>query len=504
MIVWLASYPRSGNTLFRIVLDKIGLGPTYSVHDDKAFSRLELKDVVGHEDLPEGGLEALRQARELYFVKTHGLPVQDGSPAVYIVRDGRDSIASHAHYLRKIENTPSPLPQLIARLIHGKASGFGNWSEHVRLWLRHRQPAPVLVRYEDLAHDPMGTVLSALESLGIEIPGQAEEVKIPGFDELNQASSDFFRKGVSGAWKEDFDKDLERHFWRWNRLGMRLTGYESPADHLPSPASSGLPVLEPDRLIPDMQELKPIEEEICMPPYYGPKDKSDFHILINLAISRSVREVFEFGTARGNTVANLCKYTDARITTLNALPEETSGTFRTYDLDQNQIGSVYRDHGYRDRVQQILEDSMNFIPEEYNPGVTYDMVIIDACHDFEYVLNDFLTIREKVGQNGCVLFHDCDPEMTGHLGGVWTACSHLYHCGFDIHHIKGSWWGYWSPAMQTREIDGDYLELLAGIVELLRTDGLEIDRLNAEVYKYRHIPAHQWVANFFFKRRTRK
>ena len=34
MVVWLASYPRSGNTFLRIVLHRLYGVPTYSVYDD--------------------------------------------------------------------------------------------------------------------------------------------------------------------------------------------------------------------------------------------------------------------------------------------------------------------------------------------------------------------------------------------------------------------------------------------------------------------------------------
>ena len=40
-------------------------------------------------------------ASDIYFVKTHELPTEnDNSPAIYLVRDGRDVLMSYAHYIQ--------------------------------------------------------------------------------------------------------------------------------------------------------------------------------------------------------------------------------------------------------------------------------------------------------------------------------------------------------------------------------------------------------------------
>lgn len=59
MIVWLASYPRSGNTYLRMLLHQLHGLKTYSVYDDPLLELLDgSAEAVGHEKLP-GSLDGL-------------------------------------------------------------------------------------------------------------------------------------------------------------------------------------------------------------------------------------------------------------------------------------------------------------------------------------------------------------------------------------------------------------------------------------------------------------
>src|SRR5437879_528140 len=80
----LASYPRSGNTFFRVILShRYGL----TVHTDRP------------PPAEWGKIGLVAGAGEPLFYKTHGLPeAGDTRPAVYIVRDGRDALVSYAHF----------------------------------------------------------------------------------------------------------------------------------------------------------------------------------------------------------------------------------------------------------------------------------------------------------------------------------------------------------------------------------------------------------------------
>ena len=99
MLVWIASYPRSGNSLFRITLrDAFGVDRIGNVHrPDLALGYVadrprEERDAalppefagLARDEL----LEAVRERPEPYFLKTHRLADSaDPSPCIYLVRE---------------------------------------------------------------------------------------------------------------------------------------------------------------------------------------------------------------------------------------------------------------------------------------------------------------------------------------------------------------------------------------------------------------------------------
>src|SRR5262245_61488963 len=96
MIVWLASYPRSGNTFLRAALH--GLYGCQSIDRYTANRPLSSQVPYGFSmRLPKDtSLEELAKSNSLYAVKTHDLPSSDCHPAIYLVRDGRDALVSYA------------------------------------------------------------------------------------------------------------------------------------------------------------------------------------------------------------------------------------------------------------------------------------------------------------------------------------------------------------------------------------------------------------------------
>ena len=76
MIVWLASYPRSGNTFFRVVLNSVFNIKTYSIYNDTSDIGADEKtsEIVGHQFLPEDfNLNDARASDTIYYIKTHEL-----------------------------------------------------------------------------------------------------------------------------------------------------------------------------------------------------------------------------------------------------------------------------------------------------------------------------------------------------------------------------------------------------------------------------------------------
>lgn len=238
MIVWLASYPRSGNTYYRLLLHHLYGQCTYSQYNDALFMEMGAQGIIGHEQLPAPLSELDGEAR-LYFVKTHDLPV-DHRPAICLVRDGRDVMVSFARYNKTYApnqpdraSNPQPVDaetfSTSLRKLITVSKQFGGWSRNVLSWLsRDRGAGLVVVRYEDLLRDPAGELVRSLGVLNIsfERGGGA----LPSFEELHRRWPEFFRKGKTGSWREEMTDELHELFWQHHGDAMRALGYaQEPA-----------------------------------------------------------------------------------------------------------------------------------------------------------------------------------------------------------------------------------------------------------------------------------
>ena len=228
MIVWLASYPRSGNTFFRVVLHHVYNLKTFSVYDE---AEAGVADVTGHEKLP-APLTELAAAPETYFIKTHNLP-QDNAPAVYLVRDGRDALVSHANYLLSFRMKEKEIPlshapvrrfeQVLEDLIADKPR-FGGWSGNVRAWVGRPMARTVVIRFEDLIASPQSEVEKGVAALGLNLAALSGEV-VPDFAALQAQSPEFFRRGKAGAWRDEMPERLHQLFLRHHRVVLEQFGY---------------------------------------------------------------------------------------------------------------------------------------------------------------------------------------------------------------------------------------------------------------------------------------
>lgn len=216
-----------------------------------------------------------------------------------------------------------------------------------------------------------------------------------------------------------------------------------------------LPQISLRDLAPDAALPQPvIEDDRNLPPRPGVAWRTsrwrrirlthdDVTPLLRLVMHLEPRLVLELGTAHGNATANICRFSEARVITVNALPEQLSGSVTTFGLSREEIGRVYRAHGFADRVTQVYANTLAFSPADHADAGTVDLAIIDACHDYEYVKADFLTVVPMIRAGGMVLLHDTHPSRAGHLRESYDACVWLRGQGFDIRHIRGTWWACW-------------------------------------------------------------
>jgi hypothetical protein len=193
MIIWLASYPRSGNTATRMMLHHAFGIKTYSLYDDKRRigARLAVREAVGHQSHALSQQEFYKQASssdEVYFVKTHDAP-QDDAKAIYIVRDGRAAAVSYFHYLKKF--APERSHDLTLRDVILGRCGFNSWSEHFAAWSPQRRPDTLLIHFNDIARNPARVVDAVAAFIG----RQPQSLDLPNFSDLQKMDADFFRSG---------------------------------------------------------------------------------------------------------------------------------------------------------------------------------------------------------------------------------------------------------------------------------------------------------------------
>lgn len=223
-IVWVSSYPRSGNTFLRIVMHRLYGVRTSVIYDVDGVAERLGPALIGFEERP-GTLAAMRDSPVPHFVKTHrqrDAEVSEADRAICLVRDGRDAIVSWGHY--ESERTGRDFRAEVRRAIERrKPLGTGSWGRTVLSWVRPVASHRVLLRYEDLIVDPVGSVGRVLPGLS-PLPGAS----VPSFAELHGVDPGFFRRGLIATHRTELPEDLHRLFWADpdNALAMSLLGYE--------------------------------------------------------------------------------------------------------------------------------------------------------------------------------------------------------------------------------------------------------------------------------------
>lgn len=196
-IVWLASYPRSGNTLLRILLAEHFGVSSYSVYteenDIRRNERLIAKVVPAGQISSVDQLRRLRDSRELSFVKTHGRPnrlLSKADSVIYCHRDIREVVGSYSEYSTNFASADERLT--IEQVATGRTP-FGLWSSHARDWLHSSLPHIQVVSYAELA--TRGTeVMSELAGF-LDLPVGEQPAEID-FLSLRDLDNKFFTKGL--------------------------------------------------------------------------------------------------------------------------------------------------------------------------------------------------------------------------------------------------------------------------------------------------------------------
>ena len=207
-IIWLASYPRSGNTLLRTILWQCFGLPSGSIYPEDLKGNQELADYVGHIERGPNN-ETSFPAGSYPMMKTHE-HAKDDNHAIYVVRDGRDAIVS----LWKFYRGELSIDELI-----GGDPRFGTWSDHVRSWNPWERPGTLLLRYEDMTSDLPGILSKISKTLGREILKES----LPDRESIAAVDGRYVRAG--GDWTPKLSSSQLARFIDLNGEMLVRAGY---------------------------------------------------------------------------------------------------------------------------------------------------------------------------------------------------------------------------------------------------------------------------------------
>ncbi len=271
-IVWLASYPKSGNTWLRIFIANYIVNGSKPVPINEVY-RFMLGDtlahtyrlVAGREDintsdpvemvaLRDGVLRGIvANGADVNMVKTHNIretaygveliPDKYTRSSIYVVRNPLDMILSYAkHHNGTLEDNVEAISRSDNVTLgdhKGVITFMGSWSEHVESWLAPAPYPQLMLRYEDMLEKPEETFGSVVTHIGLpldkarlqkaiefssfrELTKQEAET---GFREKSEFAEKFFSVGKSGHWKRDLPAKHAKRIMKDHHKVMEKLGY---------------------------------------------------------------------------------------------------------------------------------------------------------------------------------------------------------------------------------------------------------------------------------------
>ncbi len=275
-IVWLASYPKSGNTWLRMLLNNYFWGKeekqdlnrldltTYGGSSKSSYRQVTSLnvDTLSDQDImgltPSAHAYIASKQDGLVFVKTHNIlstyfdiplitpEVTQG--VLYVIRNPLDTVLSVAdHYgldldrainfINNVNGSTAPNETMVRQI-------FSSWTKNVEHWTLDPRLPVLAIRYEDLHAQPLETFTNVIKFLhqepDVKLIARAVKQssfkslknmeKRDGFDEKSRHSKAFFRSGKTGQWKaklskDQIDKVVQGNYVQMKRFGYLPTGY---------------------------------------------------------------------------------------------------------------------------------------------------------------------------------------------------------------------------------------------------------------------------------------
>lgn len=251
-IIWLASFPKSGNTWTRVLLANYFMPPgeapdintlhRFTTGDTRQdfFDRVHGKPYVAR-NFDEWLMIRPKVMRAIaaskpghHFVKTHCqcrpigpydlIPPETTAAAIYIMRNPFDVVLSYARHMN--EDVDSAITRMTdPKAVNIRPSGIcefvGRWDEHIETWLGAPGLPLHVMRYEDMLADIEGQMRALLGFLRVPVQdGQMRRaIRAASFDSLKKQEQQkgfrerpaemkqFFKTGRAGGWRNELNPE---------------------------------------------------------------------------------------------------------------------------------------------------------------------------------------------------------------------------------------------------------------------------------------------------------
>ena len=279
MIIWIASYPKSGNTWVRSIISSLiysndgnfdfDLLKKIQQYPSQKYFKNFTKDFQNINEIKKYWIESqdiINLDKEVKFFKTHHINCKIGEHAftnknntlgtIYVVRDPRNLINSFTNHYSIDKNTAKNFitsrQSVTGALENMKRDNsiftiLGSWNDHLKSWTSMNQNL-LLIKYEDLIIDPLNEINKIIKFLENLIDFSYNQEKInkiinstsfeimkkketeEGFhesvmDNTNENKVNFFNLGKENKWEKYLDSEDQEFIKDKLGLEMKELGY---------------------------------------------------------------------------------------------------------------------------------------------------------------------------------------------------------------------------------------------------------------------------------------
>jgi hypothetical protein len=278
MIIWIASYPKSGNTWVRSFLSayyfcKDGIFDVKSLsaiedYPNKQFFDQEVKEGEIHKHWEESQKKILDR-KKVKFLKTHNSLIKAfghdftqpkySLGVIHVVRDPRNVItsvknhndfSSYEEALKFMQNDNAVLNDYKHLKNYAKTTIINSWRINYQSWMQNNSYRKLAIKYEDMVKDPnkifenliifintickFGNVDSKKLKNAIETTNfkKLQEIENQGkFSENVYSLKDkrkikFFYQGPNNDWRKNLDKNMIKKMNEYYKEDLKKLEYE--------------------------------------------------------------------------------------------------------------------------------------------------------------------------------------------------------------------------------------------------------------------------------------